>query len=614
MNKFLNLLKIMLVLVLTLVLVFPTSYVITHAEEAGPLNANIDIVDGKEILMPRTSTGVVVDGYQLNHDYVKILNINNGNIIINDENYSQGVVTEPWSSQEDAYVVKGKGSSVNTITINPTSAEITVYLVDIEWNGQIVIDGMPTKVNIIVCGNSKNTNSTGFIYSKRLNGEIYVGGLPESKNSITSNNFIHEFYTPYYQTPRIVSLQNLTVNTNSLYTRNHLDEKCISNTLNMDNVILNNKDIYKVKAFENINITNSKIEYLNLAATNLISSNSEINNVSYFITGGKVTSNNDVITFITPVKGEINAKHSTLRFNSSAPSSITKMNFENCSLYSAIAFAGTPVDKDADDLYLKKIRLRQYANTYVMISVNGGSAAKLKTDENGFLYPYVKKGTTKITATLDNGQEFYAIFPATTGNDNTTTNLIQDTKTAPTIIDLSKAQNITLGETLRLFVTAVPGTAGSNLSYQWYKNDIKIPAATQSDFTISEVVSNDSGTYKCIVTEDKGGFVTSDNILVVIGKPEISNNPVILSQTADMDLIQGSSVTLIVNAVPSVATNTLSYQWYKDGIPIDASDYKLTLADIEPNQAGSYKCVVKEENFDTTVDSGIVNITVKEFQ
>lgn len=566
------------------------------AQDTRRLTANIDIVNGREVRMLRTSTGVVVDGHQLNHDYVKILNINSGSIVINDENYTQNGVNEPWSSQEDAYVIKGKGTSANTVTLSPTSNEITIYLVDLEWNGQIIVGGNGTNVNIVVCGDNKNFNTKSFIYVERFTGSLFVTGLSGKEDNITTNTFLlHYFHNPNVLS-RKVDLKNFTINSNCFYTAYstyYPFSSCVDGILNFDNVALNNSSNLNIKYFATINVLNSEIKNLD-------------------IFGSYLNTNNSYVNFICPVTGVLKSTNSTLSLNSGTASSFSNISLENSSIYSAVNFVGTPVNNAADDLYVKKIRLRQHPNTYVSISIDNGTEARLRTDANGYLYPYVKTGTTRVDAKLDDGQTFYATFPATSGTDNTTTNLQQAIASMPVITDTSTLQKVTVGRVLSLFVNATPGTAGHSLSYQWYKNDTLLAGETHKTLTRSEAVTNDSGFYKCTVKEDGGGTVTSSNIEVIVSRPESESIPSILSQTSDMDLIAGSGVTLIVNAAPSVYTNSLSYQWYHNNTAIsNSTDNKLTLSNIKLNQAGNYKCVVTEENLNTTVESGIVNISVR---
>lgn len=241
--------------------VLSSDYVTSQAAERNYETANIDIVDGKSVRMPRTSTGVVVGGHQLNHDYVKILNINNGSITIGDESYTQGAVKEPWSTQEDAYVIKGQGTSANNITISPTKNEITVYLVDIIWNGQVIIGGNSCKVNIVLCGNNISKNTGAFINVSRYTGEVCISGLTGREDQIQSVVFtyLNEYYqnsTNNTKTSRKISIQNLTIKTNSfilkksyhlndigLYTNNIILKSSVAKALQFNTYHFNNSDI-----------------------------------------------------------------------------------------------------------------------------------------------------------------------------------------------------------------------------------------------------------------------------------------------------------------------------------------------------------------------------------
>lgn len=239
-----------------------TDDVTLSAEDARHKTANLNIIDGKEVLMLRTSTGVVVDGHQLNHDYVKILNINNWSIVISDENYSQGAVSEPWSSQEDAYVVKGKGTSSNNITIRPTSNEITIYLVDIEWNGQIIVGGNACKVNIVLCGNNKNLNASSFISVQRYYGSLFVTGLTGREDNVTANTFLCHSFHDIAGLTRTVTLKDFTINTNRFFIiiGSYAHLSYYDGTLNFDNVVLNNISNLNKKYFVTINPLNSEIK------------------------------------------------------------------------------------------------------------------------------------------------------------------------------------------------------------------------------------------------------------------------------------------------------------------------------------------------------------------
>lgn len=623
MKRLTNYLKVTTILLVTLNILVYTGLITAHAEEARYATANLDIVDGKEVRMPRTSTGVVVDGYQLNHDYVKILNINDGNIVINDETYTQGTASGPWSSQEDAYVIKGTGTSPNTITISPTSNEITVYLVDLAWNGYIHVTGKPVNVNLVICGNVTNRHATHFISVSSFNGKLSVTGLSGQGDAVTANTtfLYHQNYPVVMQ---LVEFKNFSIDTKNFYVITH--NGYYNQMLNLVNVMITNNVNQNLRDFVDINILNSYIKNFDMSANNLNITGSKIDNISvaptslsvvdseiYNIaaTSSTLTANNSFINYGSPVTGVVNCTNTTLNLNSVSPSSFSKISLMNSSIYSVVNFTGTPVDDQTNDLFVKKLRIRQYPNTYVWLSVDNGEEARLKTDANGFLYPYVKKGTVRVDARIENGQKFFADFSPTTGSDTSTTNLLSIVESTPTITDHSESQTIQVGETLSISISAEPGTAGKGLSYQWYKNNVKLLNDTQSTLTRVEALTEDSGTYKCVVKEDGGGTVTSEDIKVTVRKPAVSNIPVLTSQTSKMELTEGDTVTLIVTATPSLETNTLSYEWYKGDILVSSEGSQLKLENISKEHEGQYKCVITEENFNTTVVSEPFVISVE---
>lgn len=189
--------------------------------------------------------------------------------------------------------------------------------------------------------------------------------------------------------------------------------------------------------------------------------------------------------------------------------------------------------------------------------------------------------------------------------------MLQSIKSSPTIESYSDNQNIYVGEKLKIYVTASPGTSDSALSYQWYKNNTLLQGETKSWLEKAEAITDDSGFYNCVVQEDGGGSTASNQIEVFVTKPSPVNKPIILNQTTDMELIAGSSVTLRVNAIPSIETDTLSYQWYKDGTAINGTDNTLNLTNVTLNQAGSYQCLITEENLNTSSESEAFSILVK---
>ena len=137
------------------------------------------------------------------------------------------------------------------------------------------------------------------------------------------------------------------------------------------------------------------------------------------------------------------------------------------------------------------------------------------------------------------------------------------------------------GATFTLQATAV---GLRPLSYQWRLNGNAILGATTNQYTVSSASGADAGVYDVVVTNAYGAG-TSDVVSV-----QVTALPVILrdisSQTNYLSMMASFSVDA-GGAAP------LSYQWSKDGNPIDgATNSVLTLAGLQSSDAADYEVVV----------------------
>lgn len=125
----------------------------------------------------------------------------------------------------------------------------------------------------------------------------------------------------------------------------------------------------------------------------------------------------------------------------------------------------------------------------------------------------------------------------------------------PSIITQPKNQKIIEGNALSLSVEA----SGSNLSYQWKKDNNVINGAVSATYNKLNISKEDAGVYTCVIS-NPAGIVTTGNAVVTIKNAA----PVIQTQPQSQNLTIGSTLNLSVNAVGS----DLSYQWKKDDVPI----------------------------------------------
>lgn len=140
---------------------------------------------------------------------------------------------------------------------------------------------------------------------------------------------------------------------------------------------------------------------------------------------------------------------------------------------------------------------------------------------------------------------------------------------------------------------------------QWFKDgtrledQLNISGAQAPTLTISNVLGNNAGWYSAVIS-NHSGTVTSLLAHLTVIDPFIANGPT--NQTGN----PGDGITFTVSPL---ATPPLSYQWHKEGVPLEgATSSVLTLTDIQPEDAGSY-CVEIRNVFGATT-SASADLTV----
>ena len=133
-------------------------------------------------------------------------------------------------------------------------------------------------------------------------------------------------------------------------------------------------------------------------------------------------------------------------------------------------------------------------------------------------------------------------------------------------------------------VTLRVGADGAGLKFQWRRNGTNIPGATADSLIIPALDAKTIGRYDVVITGTCTPNATSAQANVTFGTPTvITQQP--SAVTVDLD----RSFALTVAATGS----TLSYQWKKDGSPIQgatAATYSVEKASATDN--GSYVCDV----------------------
>ena len=124
--------------------------------------------------------------------------------------------------------------------------------------------------------------------------------------------------------------------------------------------------------------------------------------------------------------------------------------------------------------------------------------------------------------------------------------------------------------------------ASGSPAFQWRKDSVTIPDATNTTYTIASPVVADAGTLDCVALNPCGSVTSNPAQFVVNQTPEITTQPV--SQM----FYSGTPVTWMVAGIGSP-----SFQWRKDQADIpNATDSSFTITAPTAADLGQYDCVL----------------------
>ena len=218
-------------------------------------------------------------------------------------------------------------------------------------------------------------------------------------------------------------------------------------------------------------------------------------------------------------------------------------------------------------------------------------------------------GATNPTLTLANAQPTnagnYAVIVTNAAASVTSAVAVLTVLTPPAITTQPQSLTSAAGTTASFSATA---TGSAPLSYQWRLNGVnlanggRISGATTTTLTISGVQSADAGSYTLVVSNGAGSVTSAAAALTVTGPPAI------LTQPVSQSVVAGANASFSVMAS---GTAPLSYQWRFNGANLSgATSTSLTLAGVQPANAGSYTVVVTNAAGSATSAAAVLTVLV----
>jgi hypothetical protein len=176
--------------------------------------------------------------------------------------------------------------------------------------------------------------------------------------------------------------------------------------------------------------------------------------------------------------------------------------------------------------------------------------------------------------------------------------------TTPVITVQPVPQSVASGGTVTF---SGDGFGALPLLFQWRKDGVDIPEATNRLLTISEAMLEDAGDYSLVISNTFGEVVSSNAVLVVGCFAGVVINPPLQNQT----LFAGNTLQLGVTAT---GTQPISYQWLRNGVPLPgATNASYSRPNIQNTDSGLYAVAVSNCLGVVTSSSVVVTVPLPAF-
>ncbi|MEY2879557.1 MAG: hypothetical protein RLZZ15_1937 [Verrucomicrobiota bacterium] len=179
----------------------------------------------------------------------------------------------------------------------------------------------------------------------------------------------------------------------------------------------------------------------------------------------------------------------------------------------------------------------------------------------------------------------------------TSTAAVLSVNIPPLINSAPASATIQLGGNTTFSASAL-GTAP--FTFQWRKNGVAIPGATNTTLSITNATALDAATYDAVISNIVGSATSPLAVLTVLAPPTI------VTQPASLTTNLGAQAVFTVRAT---GTDTLTYQWRRNSVNIStATTPTLTLSSVTLLDATTYDVVIT--NAVGTVTSATASLVV----
>ncbi len=227
------------------------------------------------------------------------------------------------------------------------------------------------------------------------------------------------------------------------------------------------------------------------------------------------------------------------------------------------------------------------------VCVGGSTTFSVASDMESGTYEWRKDGVTLAVT----GSASYTVNPVTLASAGLYDVVLRDACNPTTAVTTSASAQLTVIEP-PVVTVQMPSTKsicenandtlriraiGAGRTFQWRKDGVNIPGATDSNYVINNPGTAANGVYTCVVSGTCSPAATSNPCTItVVLRPKLTLEP------NNLDICPGTNGALTMTATGT----SLTYQWYRNGMPLSgAVSPTLSFTNYDKSNDGQYYCI-----------------------
>jgi formylglycine-generating enzyme required for sulfatase activity len=210
-------------------------------------------------------------------------------------------------------------------------------------------------------------------------------------------------------------------------------------------------------------------------------------------------------------------------------------------------------------------------------TASGSSTLLYQWLKEGALIPGAKSPTLSLSNVTTSTAGSYTVTVSNDAGFVTSDAAVVTVSAGPGISTQPQSQNVSVSAPVTFTVAA----SGTGLTYQWRKNGMAIPGATNPSFTITSAQTGDMGFYACTVSSGAGSTESATATLTVTGGTP--SRPVNISTRATVTVTEPLTAGFVLSGAKTLLVRASGPALIPFSVPGTLSDPRLEIIPLGGN-------------------------------